>query len=59
MTLRTIGCALRDAAQTNAGFWHVDERGAGRFVSHAELYADACRIAGGLRDAGFGAGSDV
>jgi fatty-acyl-CoA synthase len=59
MTARTLGASLGDAARTRAGFWHLDERGEGRFVLHQDLLAEAARIAGGLRDAGCEPGTRV
>ncbi len=56
---RTIERALEDAARGTAGFWHLDERGEGPFVSDAELLSTARRVADALLDAGFGPGSRI
>ena len=59
MTMRTLATALMDAAHGVGGFWHLDERGAGRFVPHAELCHRAAIVAGGLAAEGIAPGAVV
>lgn len=51
--MRTLPRALSDAAAGSGGFWHLDERGEGRFTAHAELGEAAAAAAGGLASAGL------
>jgi fatty-acyl-CoA synthase len=55
----TVGEALESAASSRLGLTFVDARERETTLSFAEMYARACRAAGGLRGMGVGRGDRV